>query len=247
LIEGSRGEYGVGGGIVWDSTAEAEYEECLAKSEPLLRAEDQWLLVDAIGGHFIQDPAAIDRHLDRLSVSSAKCGVTFDLDRLRAELLTFDPATKEERIKIRTSVYRDGSLIIVQGWGTTRGDTLAAVVAKRPVASGDPNLQIKTTSRAVLEEHLDENPDVDEVLLFNEAGLITEFCRGNVVVRRDGQMFTPRPESGCLPGISVLTMIAQGEASYADLPLASLSHADEIYFVNSVAGMIPVRLVDAQL
>ncbi len=32
----SRAEYGVGGGIVWDSTAEEEYEECLTKAKIIL-------------------------------------------------------------------------------------------------------------------------------------------------------------------------------------------------------------------
>jgi len=40
LIENERGEMGVGGGIVWDSTPEGEYEECQIKSKFLFDAQN---------------------------------------------------------------------------------------------------------------------------------------------------------------------------------------------------------------
>jgi para-aminobenzoate synthetase component 1 len=41
LFEGGRAVFNVGGGIVFDSTAEAEYEECLLKAR--FAVGDQWI------------------------------------------------------------------------------------------------------------------------------------------------------------------------------------------------------------
>ena len=37
-LDGDRGRFGVGSGIVWDSEAEAEYAECLLKARFLTEA-----------------------------------------------------------------------------------------------------------------------------------------------------------------------------------------------------------------
>ena len=51
-----------------------------------------------------------------------------------------------------------------------------------------------------------------EVLLFNEAGEVTECSITNVYFWRNGQWVTPKKESGCLPGVARRWMLENGRA-----------------------------------
>ena len=119
---------------------------------------------------------------------------------------------------------------------------LRAALATTPMGSADPNLRFKTTSRAVYDRHLDAHPDVDEVLLYNERGELTEFCRGNVVLRLDGRLVTPDPSVGCLAGVGVARLVEADKVVFARPTVDDLSRCTELYFVNSVVGLVDVAL-----
>lgn len=242
LFRGGEGEFGVGGGIVWDSEPEAEWAECLAKRDRLLGVAEPWRLVEAIPGHRLGEPEVVERHLARLREQARRFCVVYDEGALRGLLSALPPSGPAERNKVRMTLDLNGRFEIARGPSAVTKPTLTARLARRPVCSQDVNLRVKTTSRAVLDAHLDENPDVDEVLLYNEAGLLTEFCRGNVVVGLGERLLTPRPEAGCLEGLGVRELVEQGRVAYADLPAGILSEATALYFVNSVAGIVPVGL-----
>ena len=117
---------------------------------------------------------------------------------------------------------------------------ISATLAKSPVNPTDPNLRLKTTSRSVYQRRLDEHPDFDEVLLVNSRGFLTEFCSGNLVLKLDGRLYTPSREQGALQGISISEMIDRGEVTIRDLTPDDLKHGEAIYFLNAVAGLVPV-------
>jgi len=106
-------------------------------------------------------------------------------------------------------------------------------------------LHHKTTSRGVYNRHLEAHPEADEVLLYNEHGEITEFCRGNVVLEIDGKLVTPDPEVGCLPGVGIARLIEEGKVQTGRPVLDDLARATAANFVNSVLGMVQVKLMDA--
>jgi para-aminobenzoate synthetase/4-amino-4-deoxychorismate lyase len=242
LIEEGNGEFGVGSGIVWDSVAEAEYQECLDKRELLLRPADQWRLVEALGAHHLDDPQRVERHLQRLAGQAERLGIPLRLREMREAVGRVERANPEERVKVRISVRADGEFEIGRASSAVKGGAIRAVLASHPVSSQDANLRIKTNSRAVLDEHLEEHPEADEVLLYNERGHLTEFCRGNVLMEIDGRLLTPRPESGCLPGITVAAMVERGEAAFADLEIGLIPQARQILFANSVTGLVRVEI-----
>jgi para-aminobenzoate synthetase/4-amino-4-deoxychorismate lyase len=72
-------EYGVGGGIVWESEAASEYDECLTKARVLAESRPHVTLLETIlweptSGYFL-----LDRHLDRLLESAAYFDVSIDV------------------------------------------------------------------------------------------------------------------------------------------------------------------------
>ena len=76
--EGGAAEYGVGGGITWDSRAGAEYEETVAKARILTSRRPRFELLETL----LHEPGSgfrrLDRHLERLRSSAAYFG--FDCD-----------------------------------------------------------------------------------------------------------------------------------------------------------------------
>ncbi|WP_158409178.1 chorismate-binding protein [Fimbriimonas ginsengisoli] len=245
LVRNGVGEFGVGSGVVWDSEVEAEYRECLDKRELLLNPAPQWQILDAIGGHQIQDQDEVARHLARLAETAAKHGIPIDTEAIRKALLAIK--VSPGRTKVRTTVRYDGRFEITQGPSAIAGDRIRAALASHPVASSDPNFRVKTTSRAMLEKHLDAHPEADEVLLYNEDGLVSEFCGGNVLIQLGDHLLTPHPDCGCLPGITVRTLVDNGQAEYAEIRVGDLKEAKAIYFANSVTGVLPVELSQPNL
>jgi para-aminobenzoate synthetase/4-amino-4-deoxychorismate lyase len=46
--EGDNAEYGIGGGIVWDSSSNGEYEEALLKAQTLFKPDSSFSLLETI-------------------------------------------------------------------------------------------------------------------------------------------------------------------------------------------------------
>ena len=72
LIDKARreAEYGVGGGVVWDSTPQGEYDECLLKAKILSAARPEFSLLETLlwtpgDGYF-----CLGEHLRRLRESA---------------------------------------------------------------------------------------------------------------------------------------------------------------------------------
>ena len=73
-------------------------------------------------------------------------------------------------------------------------------LATEPIDSDNVFLFHKTTQRDVYEAARKGNQQLDDVLLYNKKGELTEFTLGNLVVELDGQLFTPPVLAGVLAG-----------------------------------------------
>ena len=81
-----------------------------------------------------------------------------------------------------------------------------------------------------------------DVLLWNDAGELTEFTRGNLVLDIDGQRLTPPVSSGLLDGTLRRELVERGELVERVLTRDDLARAQALWFINSVRGWIPVQL-----
>lgn len=218
LIQGAGGEYGIGGGVVWDSEAADEYAEAQSKASVLQNSALSWALVEAFA-----PGADVEPHLLRMRASSTGLGVPAPI--------AF-PGTNGQGPKVRILCDRNGNIQAEQGASRVPEGLLKVTWARDPVASQDPNFRHKTTSRP----REGPPPYLDEILYFNEFGHATEFRWGSLVVEIGGRRFTPPPEDGCLPGITV-----QGIETRS-LTRAEVEGADHIWFANAVVGFREVLL-----
>ncbi len=245
-------EYGIGGGIVWDSNPEDEYREAISKARILTRRFPEFQLLETMlwedGKIFL-----LERHLKRLADSaeyfdfSASGGSAEGgkwLNDIRDGLcgLKFD-----EPMRIRLLLNKDGTFEVgraVLSAPRTAGDSrpYLLALAKEPVDSGDVFLYHKTTNRAVYEKAKATFPDTDDVLLFNERGEVTESCIANVVVELDGRKVTPPASCGLLAGTFRDELLARGEIEERIVMLDDLKRADSICLINSVRKWRPAVL-----
>lgn len=234
-------EFGVGGGIVWASSAAEEYAECLVKAEVLrARPHPSFELVETLlyeeGAYFL-----LDRHLERLSQSAAYWGFCYAADRVRARLQDAAHAM-EGRCRVRLRLSRAGA-VRLQHEALAPARRLRVALAHAPVDSADPLLYHKTTHRALYDQRLAARPDCDDVVLYNERGELTECCIGNLVLERDGVRYTPPVESGLLAGTFRAELLAQGQLRTRPLPIGELARADALYIINSVRRWVELELV----
>ena len=237
-------EYGVGGGITWDSAPSAEYDEVRAKSAIVTNVAPSFELLETMrltaDGYVRRE-----RHLARLADSARYFGIPLELpaiDRALDAHARVVQATEFPR-RVRLLVAQDGSprvedrpLIEDESSGTPR----AMAIAGSPVSSADPFLFHKTTHRAVYDRHRAEHPDAFDVLLWNERGELTEFTIGNVVLRIDGVDWTPPRDCGLLAGTYRAELLDRGEIRERRLRIEDLDRAEGIWLVNSLRGRVPM-------
>lgn len=116
-------------------------------------------------------------------------------------------------------------------------------LAGAPVDAQDPRLYLKTTARAPYEAARRSRPDVDEVLLWNEDGEVTEFTIGNVVAEIDGVKCTPPVHCGLLAGVLRAELLEQGEVRERVLTRGMVARAPRLWLINSLRGWVDAVLV----
>ncbi|MBW8782428.1 MAG: aminotransferase class IV family protein [Verrucomicrobia bacterium] len=90
----------------------------------------------------------------------------------------------------------------------------------------------------------------DEMLFIDDTGQAIEGAGTNLFIVRGGVAFTPPLARGPLPGIAraqVLGLLGPDRAREADIDVAQLHAADEIFVTNALMGVMPVSRIDDQI
>ena len=240
-----RAEYGVGGGIVWDSSDVGEYAECRTKAAVLTAEIPRFelletLLWDRRDGYFL-----LEGHLRRLADSAEYFSFAVDMETLRRRLDDFGMALADGRHRVRLCVNR-------QGAATLESVPLAVPpeariyrlrLADRPMDRRNPFLYHKTTHRGFYPAISPAAGEYDDLVLWNEQGEATETTIANLVIEHDGRRITPPVESGLLPGVFRRHLLESGEIVEAVVTLDDLRRAERVFAVNSVRKWLPAAMI----
>lgn len=226
--------YGTGGGVVWDSGVEAEYDECTAKSwlwRRPARQPDAFQLIETMrwtpaGGFFL-----LERHLERLEHSAWELGWRCDLEHV-AHVLAGQASAWREPLRVRLLVGADGACHLETALLQPAPVPVRLAWAAEAVDADDPWLRHKTTAsrRAVP----GPGQDADELLFANQRGEVTESSLGNVVVSCGGRWLTPALRCGVLPGTFRAHLLDRGLIEEAVIPGAMLGRCEAIHVINAV-------------
>lgn len=236
-----KATYGVGGGITRNSTPESEYEEVLAKSEVLLRQMPEFHLLESLlldeGNYFLKN-----EHLNRLKKSAMYFNFIFNQSDIEKTFERFLTKHQRGQWKVRLLLSKSGSLTIEgQPIEPIQGPK-KVVLANSPIDAENLYVYHKTTNRKMYESFQTTDPDVFDVLLWNEDREITEFINGNVVLEIEGELFTPPISSGLLAGTFRESLLEKGKIKEKVLKISDLDRCDRIWFINSVRKWIEVQL-----
>jgi para-aminobenzoate synthetase/4-amino-4-deoxychorismate lyase len=230
-------EYGVGGGIVWDSTNADEYKEVLLKSQVLTEHQEEFSLLETLlwtpeEGFFLRE-----KHIARMADSAEYFDFPFPDHELK-KLLDETEKSFTSPQRMRILLDHSGKFTLETIDFTPGTKPFKAKLADVPVDSADPFLFHKTTNRSMY-------PSIsgfDDILLFNERGELTEFTIGNLVVEIDGKRLTPPVSCGLLAGTFRSHLMENGQINEARIHKDELKNFERIYLVNSVRKWVPVEI-----
>ena len=241
-------EMGIGSGIIYESNAKAEFEECILKADFLTKLNDNFYLIETFKfdakAHVFEN---IKEHRYRLNDSAGYFGFKIKpyviderIDEIRVAL-----KDKTENYKIRLCAYQNGEVTI--SYEVINDD----ISKEKTVRLGDQKIHSrsifqyhKTSRREVYNEEYDKASDAGfyDAIILNEKNEVAEGCRHNVFIRKNGQLFTPPINAGVLHGIYRQKFIEAEKAIEQAITLDDLKTCDEIILTNSVRGAVSVRL-----
>lgn len=230
---------GLGSGIVADSRADAEWQECLAKGEYIRVAGATFDLIETMAFDPMDGVLRIDGHMERLGNSARTLGFAFDRHGIR-NMLQHATFRQREAARIRLRLSRDGHVaVLVEPMPAKPEEPVPVAVMPLPVDASDIRLRHKTSDRAFYDEPRKAS-GAFEVLFTDAAGRLTEGSFTNIFVERDGSLLTPPLALGLLPGVLRAELIAEGKAREAELTVDDL--AGGFFIGNALRGLMVARL-----
>ena len=244
--------YGVGSGIVWDSDATREHEECLTKALVLREPIPPFCLLETMRwepdrGFFFRA-----EHLQRVQASAAYFDIPFDVGRWDQALDRWANDARSAH-RVRVTVDSDGVLQLTShplhempfNWEPlSKQAKIRARIAGEPVDTRDRFLYHKTTNRTVYDRAANAHVDADDVVLFNACEQVTETCIANLVVRQGSEWITPTVACGLLAGTFRNHLLKAGVLRERTVTLEEVSKAEQVYRINSVRGWERLALVE---
>jgi len=250
-ITGNRGELGVGGGVVADSHAAAEYAECRLKARYFDAARRPLKLIETLR-HEAGGYCRLELHLQRLQASAAAFRFPFDRDRVLHALVearrdrvshTLSQAPRDiTPLRVRLTLDEHGQVEVSSAPLAPNPATWRYRLAEHALDSQDPLLRHKTDWRELHDaerERAARQSGCDEVLFRNERGELCEGSRSNLFIAIGDELLTPTASSGLLEGCLRRELLATGRCREAVLTPTDLSAASQVYFGNSLRGLIP--------
>lgn len=249
-LHGKEGEYGAGGGIVWDSKPDDEFAECRLKARILdPEHERNFGIFESIlfNGSYVW----LEEHLSRLEQSALWLGFSFDKNRSRQELerLAEKVLVGKGRYKVRLELLKDGKIEISFDEITLRHarDPVRVCRSSAVIRSDNPLRGHKTTERMLYDELFRKAvaKGFDEVVFCNDRGEVTEGAISNIIIVKDGLYYTPRLSSGLLNGIYRQYFLAtRHNVKETVLFMEDIEAADLFFICNSVRGLRQAVLCD---
>lgn len=245
VIEREKGllSYGVGGGLVWDSQAQAEYTESCDKAAVLENTRQSFELLETIlysGSRF----RFLRHHLERLEKSAQYFGFVYDSEQVMAKLREAVSGKSGGALRLRLLLAEDG-VVSCEAVEFNQGERRVWLLglARSAIDASNPYLLNKTTRREIYTRHKSEAAQVDDVLLYNPQGHITETTIANIIYLYQGRWYTPPVDDGLLAGTARAALLERGHVSERSLHLDELETIDDLLLLNSVRGLIRAELV----
>jgi len=245
-LRAHKGELGIGGGIVYDSSAKKEYEEAMLKAKFLTQGFNDFSLIETIlwteeGGYFLND-----LHLNRLKKSCEYFSINLEMGFLKKELnlLAKQLKAKGDKFKIKILADFGGGFTLKYFSFDEQKLPVKIRVSSQRVNPRDIFLYHKTTKRELYEKERKKALSLGffDAIFLNNRGELTEGSISNIFILKNGILYTPPVKCGLLPGILREHLLKNGQAKEKVLRKNDIKKAQKLYIGNSVRGLLAAKL-----
>ena len=237
-------EFGVGGGITYDSSAAGEFDEAVAKARVLTARRPRFELLETLRHEPASGFRHLPEHLARLEASARYFGFAFVRSDAEAILEKALAELGGAEGVVRLLLARDGSVRIdLSEPPPSAPGPVRVAIHPQPVDPSDVWLFHKTTLRGPYKRRRDDRPDVDDIMLVNDRGEVTESTIANVAVKLGDAWFTPSLGSGLLAGTYRAVLLREGRLRERTIRVEELGGAGGLALVSSVRAWRPAMLV----
>ncbi|MFT3666122.1 aminodeoxychorismate synthase component I [Piscinibacter sp.] len=239
---------GVGAGIVQDSAAADEFEECRLKARFLTGLDPGFELFETVLCSAAGALPLLERHLQRLARSAEALGFACDGEAARRLLLRAAREAATGPRRLRLALAHDGRLALTQAaLAPLPEGEVRLRIADEALGDANPLAAHKTTLRTLYDAGVRaaERAGAFDSLFFTASGRLAEGGRSSVFVKLGGRWFTPPVEDGALPGVMRALLLADPAlgASERRLTRADLRRAEALMVCNALRGVLPARLM----
>jgi para-aminobenzoate synthetase/4-amino-4-deoxychorismate lyase len=260
VLNGEKGEMGIGSGIVFDSDPEQEWQECLLKGSFLTNPSPEFHLIETLlylpdSGYFL-----LDEHLQRLSSSASYFLFSIDVVEIREKLLEQSSRFNQGCMRVRLGLEKDGICSITTRQCQTpalmrlpqapiQGELPKIGFSKIRTDSLTPWFYHKTSRRVVYDREFSAAGEkgLFDICFCNDEGEVTEGCITNIIVYKNGSFTTPPVRCGLLPGVMRERLLQDRERPLREgvLTVEDVKNADALFLCNSVRGVVQVQLAES--
>jgi para-aminobenzoate synthetase/4-amino-4-deoxychorismate lyase len=176
------------------------------------------------------------RHLERLAASADYFGFRFGEDDVREAVEKVVASAPPATGRVRLALRRDGTVQVTITPFPTEEEPVRVAIDHVPQDPRDVFLFHKTSRRERYEDARHRYPDVDDVLLVNDRGEVTESTIANVAARIEGHWHTPPLDAGLLPGIGRAVALEEGRLEEGRLTIDEVRSAEEVAMISDSRG-----------
>ena len=241
-------EMGVGGGILYESDAQDEFDECRLKGRFLTQLNSRFKLIESM--RYDQDSCSIplfERHLERLSQSARVLGFHLSSAQVGQRIQDFI-ATLTQTSKVRLLLCANGEVELSSEPLADEqcSDTPYVDLATERTNTDEWMFHFKSTQRELYNRLYEQHAAAGayDVLFLNQQGHLSEASRHNLFIELQGELITPPLGDAVLPGVYRQKLIDEAQLSVVirSLKPIDLLKAERIILTNAVRGSVDVKL-----
>jgi para-aminobenzoate synthetase/4-amino-4-deoxychorismate lyase len=184
----------------------------------------------------------LERHLARMAGAARHFRYQWAGERVREALADLAREHPEGCWRVRLLVSADGRPMTECTPHADEARTWRVDFAVEPVDARDPFILHKTTRRVVYEHARRSQPGMDDVLLWNARGEVTEATIANVVAEIRGVRYTPPVSCGLLGGMFRAEQLEAGTIRERVLTKSDVASASRLWLINSVREWVEAEL-----
>lgn len=263
LIEKNQAEMGIGSGIVYDSVAKDEFEECKLKSMFIFKTVPRFRLVETMlycknfdkyidefdglklkidKGKFQYGFFLLNEHLRRLKSSAEYFEFKYDEEQILHKLLSLN---LDGCYRVRLLLSKDGKIKVETSKFPCKNFCSSKKIGRIALVKTNINNNVflfhKTTNRKLYNKyyHYFRNKGFFDVVFVNKDGQITEATRGNIFVKLNGMVYTPDVKLGLLDGVFRKYLLHHNKNLIKEgkIELEKLNEVQRVYYTNAVIGI----------